>query len=177
MKCEFCDNEATISYEVIVDGISKKTNICQECADERGITSLDNFDLGETILEKAMEINISAEPAHVEQSDKVTSVDDGTVAHTVCDCCGFTLQDFRKVGRLGCSECYRAFSAEISQMLENMHKGKKHRGKQPRGREFDDLIINLQKNLEESVAAENYEEAAKLRDLIKQYKLLSANKI
>ena len=38
MKCEFCNqNNATIHLTQVVDGIMKKLNLCQSCAEKNGI--------------------------------------------------------------------------------------------------------------------------------------------
>jgi protein arginine kinase activator len=86
--------------------------------------------------------------------------------------CGFTQADFKKTGRLGCSECYSTFADGLSGMLANMHKGTVHVGKAPgnraQKRELIAKVKSLQTTLDEAVAHEQYEEAANLRDEIRR---------
>ena len=85
---------------------------------------------------------------------------------------GFTQADFKKTGRLGCSACYEVFSDGLSTMLKNMHKGTAHTGKSPAAfheiREHSEKMKSLHDRLNQAVAAEEYEQAADLRDQIRR---------
>jgi protein-arginine kinase activator protein McsA len=86
--------------------------------------------------------------------------------------CGFTQADFKKSGRLGCPECYRTFAEGLAGLLKTMHKGTRHTGKAPEAlratRENADRLKTLQIKLTKAIKDENYEQAAQLRDEIKQ---------
>jgi protein arginine kinase activator len=86
--------------------------------------------------------------------------------------CGFSQADFKKTGRLGCSECYVTFAEGLGSLLKAMHKGTEHVGKLPeraqRSIALSHRVRALTENLEKAVADENYETAASLRDQIKQ---------
>jgi len=88
-----------------------------------------------------------------------------------CPNCGFTQADFKKAGRLGCSECYHTFAEGLEGLLKTMHKGTKHVGKVPASlqqtRELADRLKSLQKKLDKAVAEEDFEQAASARDEIK----------
>ena len=88
---------------------------------------------------------------------------------------GFTLEDLRRVRRFGCSECYKTFHDELSTILRGMHKGTSHIGKVPKGlmeqQVLDQRLEDLRSRLEQAVAAENYEEAAGLRDEIRRIEI------
>ena len=88
-----------------------------------------------------------------------------------CARCGFTQADFKKSGRLGCPECYKTFSEGLGGLLKTMHKGTRHVGKAPEAlrasRDTADKLKTLQKKLAKAIEAENFEEAAQLRDEIK----------
>jgi protein arginine kinase activator len=89
-----------------------------------------------------------------------------------CPSCGFTQTDFKKVGRLGCAQCYETFAEPLQGLLKSMHKETRHVGKVPKqmltSQEITARIQQLQKKLDLVIAAENFEEAALLRDQIKQ---------
>ncbi|MCL2376924.1 MAG: UvrB/UvrC motif-containing protein [Defluviitaleaceae bacterium] len=90
-----------------------------------------------------------------------------------CTVCGLTYADFKKSSKLGCENCYQAFRAPISQALKDIHSTNEYNGKIPRGQadKYADLIIKreLAENrllLKKAVEAEEFEEAAKYRDII-----------
>jgi len=89
-----------------------------------------------------------------------------------CPRCGFTQADFKKSGRLGCPECYKTFAEGLEGLLKTMHKGTRHAGKVPEAlresREQADRLKALQKKLAKAIDDENFEQAAHLRDEIKQ---------
>jgi hypothetical protein len=56
---------------------------------------------------------------------------DSDTMEVVCNACGFTASQLKKIGRMGCPECYSAFSEGLDGLLRNMHKGTRHIGKRP----------------------------------------------
>jgi len=89
-----------------------------------------------------------------------------------CPRCGFSQADFKKSGRLGCPECYRTFADGLEGLLKSMHKGTRHVGKAPEGRrhkrDLAERLSTLQQKLTKAIEEENFEQAALLRDEIKQ---------
>ena len=80
-----------------------------------------------------------------------------------------TFGEFRQMGTLGCPDCYEAFNEQLSSLIERAQNGATHhRGKTPAraGGSVDRqlLVQQLVKELNQAVAAEQYERAAKLRD-------------
>lgn len=87
-----------------------------------------------------------------------------------CPNCGFTREDFKEKGRLGCSQCYETFSKGLSKVLEKVQNGTRHKGKGAVGVAAKNPykeIAALKERLQELVLTEEYEEAAKLRDQIR----------
>jgi protein arginine kinase activator len=76
---------------------------------------------------------------------------------------------------MGCPVCYTTFKDVLESALKNMHKGTRHIGKAPAGiRERLDLSQKLEEfeeSLREAIALENFEDAAILRDQIKDLKV------
>src|SRR5262249_42979066 len=93
-------------------------------------------------------------------------------ADVKCPKCGFTQADFKKAGRLGCSECYTTFAEGLEGLLKTMHKGTRHLGKVPQAlqqtRDLAERRKVLQKKLNKAVEDENFEQAAILRDELRQ---------
>ena len=81
-----------------------------------------------------------------------------------------TTAELRKGSRIGCAVCYDTFKTEIARIITGMQKGAQHSGKVPVGSEGNGQegprISGLRKDLEKAVAAEDYENAARLRDEI-----------
>ena len=92
-----------------------------------------------------------------------------------CPKCKYTLTQFKKTGRMGCPVCYTTFKDVLESALKNMHKGTRHIGKAPAGiKERLDLSQKLEEfeeSLREAIALENFEDAAILRDQIKDLKV------
>lgn len=98
----------------------------------------------------------------------------GGNASKACPECGWTLRKVKKVGRLGCPGCYRAFSEEIENVLQSIHHATRHRGRRPKHLEqklhVRDKIETLQAGIASAIAAEEYEKAATFRDELSQLK-------
>ncbi|MBV9391768.1 MAG: UvrB/UvrC motif-containing protein [Verrucomicrobia bacterium] len=156
MICDVCKtNPATVYLTQIVDGNMKKVNLCESCSKDKGVSDPTGFALADLLLGLG-------ETQQVEQASPAEQ----------CPACGFTQADFKKTGRLGCSDCYATFADGLSSLLQAMHKGIKHTGKVP-ARLFRDLarfdrLNELKRNLEEAVTKEDYESAATIRDEIRQ---------
>jgi protein arginine kinase activator len=152
MKCQFCEHKASVTYTKIVGDKSQKTHLCTQCADEKGITNLDNFNLSDILM----------------SNDQFSPEEEGAVANlTECEECGFTLDDLRKIGRLGCSSCYDVFGSDLKDMIGNMHKGTEHKGKVPEGMlkviEAKTKLRDLEGKLEKAIENEEYEDAGELK--------------
>jgi protein arginine kinase activator len=81
----------------------------------------------------------------------------------------------RRVRRFGCSDCYTTFAEEVGQMVRGMHKGTSHIGKVPAGlmamQVLHQRLEELRSRLDQAVASESYEEAAGIRDEIRNIEL------
>lgn len=156
MQCDVCgDKEASVFLTQIVEGQMQKVNLCESCSKEKGVNDPTGFALADLLLGLGAAQDIQRGAASLK-----------------CPVCGFTQADFKKTGRLGCSSCYTTFAEGLQSMLSNMHKGTRHTGKVParfaRQRAAADQLRELQNNLNKAVAEEQYEEAANLRDQIRQ---------
>lgn len=158
MNCDVCQKEkATVYFSQLIGGKLQKVNLCKACAEEKGVTDPTGFALAD-MLEGMGEETVTEKPL--------------MPGDLVCEECGFTQTDFKKTGRFGCAHCYEVFSGGLENLLEAMHKNTEHHGKVPQNFEaakaLHDRLSDLRTNLEASVEAENYEEAARLRDAISQ---------
>jgi len=135
----------------------QKVDLCEECAKTKGVNDATGFSLADLLLG----LGASQE---IEQA--------GGGSELACPRCGFTQADFKKAGRLGCPECYNTFAEALEGLLKTMHKGTQHIGKVPESlrhsRDVADRVKSLQKRLSKAIEAEDFEQAALLRDEIKQ---------
>ena len=158
MLCCICkEKNATVHLTQIAGEKMQKVDLCEECAKTKGVNDQTGFSLADLLLGLG---------ASQELEQSVGGVD------AKCPQCGFTQADFKKSGRLGCSECYVTFAEGLGGLLKSMHKGTKHVGKVPENlrtkRDITEQLTALQKKLNKAIESENFETAAQLRDEIKQ---------
>lgn len=152
MKCDVCDKEATVFLTQIINGQMTTVNLCEGCSKAKGVTDEMGFGLAEAFLGSAKG-GVAAKQAV--QDD------------IVCPACGFTQAQLKKIGRMGCPECYGTFREGLDSLLKSMHKGTKHVGKAPRrqaaGAKPLRTAASLREELERAVKEERYEDAARLK--------------
>ena len=93
------------------------------------------------------------------------------LARLACPACGIKYVEFRSQGRLGCPHDYAVFRSALVPLLERIHRAARHVGKSPRrttnpSRQKE--LVELRSRLQAAVASEAYEEAARLRDLLRE---------
>ncbi len=164
MKCDFCAQKATVFLTQLIEGQMKKVCLCEGCAEERGVTDPTGFSLGDVLLSGMLG---TSTPTAETVSPSMTRLSNGKQ----CATCGFLIDDLKRVRRFGCSDCYATFSEEVSQMIRGMHKGTSHIGKVPEGlmaMQFkNQRLEELRGRLDQAISAESYEEAAGIRDEIR----------
>lgn len=157
MVCCVCkDKEAKVHLTQIVGEKMQKVDLCEECAAQKGVNDPAGFSLADLLLGLGASQEMEESAGGVELK---------------CPNCGFTQADFKKAGRLGCSDCYDTFADGLENLLKTMHKGTQHTGKVPKAlkqsRDLADRLKDLQKKLDKAVASEDFEKAAVMRDEIK----------
>lgn len=159
LKCDLCENQATVHLTQILNNKIHKVDLCESCAQEKGVTDPNGFSLADLLIKSAAEDAESSE--------------EGAEGAT-CPSCGYSRKDFRKSGRVGCPDCYDHFGETITSILGNMHKGTRHCGKVPANARaamsYREEVARLENDLKKAVEAERYEEAAEYRDRIQEVK-------
>ena len=164
MMCEDCGaNPAVFHFVTITNDEKTERNLCPACMNKYK-KNLPGFDIKNLagILNNLIEGK--------KTGSKKEEIDPETAAIT-CQQCGMTYGEFRKCGMLGCAQCYKAFHDPMNALLQRIHGNTQHAGRIPDGEHsgtsirmnIDRLKVQLQK----AVAAEEYEQAAKLRDAIR----------
>ena len=158
LKCSLCSKEATVHLTQIINNKIHKVDLCESCAQQKGVTDPEGFALTDLLQNVNLDVPLP-------------SPEGGT---TSCPDCGFNSADFQRTGRLGCATCYTTFSAQISPVLEDMHTGLQHVGKVPNlalQRQSNQTIMRrLQEALARAISEEAYEQAATIRDKIQSLK-------
>ena len=159
MKCDLCDKAAVVHEVTIRNGVKKEIHLCAEHAKASGIAVPGYPPVDEVLTQFA----VSKAGKKKQRQRKALT----------CDSCGLTFAEFRKRGVLGCPECYDAFESQLGPMIERAQNGgASHAGKCPKrgGASIDRQlqIKQLLREMEEAVAAEQYERAAVLRDRLRE---------
>lgn len=161
MLCDRCKmKEAKIYYTEITGGKKIEQHLCEDCAAE--LTSFQKEIPLESLLSGLLGIG------------------SGSSRERVCQVCGMSYQEFQKVGKFGCENCYKIFGRLHQGTLKRIQGATAHTGKiaaswqqesfkQQEKQEQPDPLL-LKKALEEAIAKEEYEEAARLRDEIRSIK-------
>ena len=162
MLCDICGkNPATVHLTEIIDEQMTELHLCEECAKQKSAQMGQQFGLSDLL-------------AGMTDFSKVSSKDKEEFITVKCPNCGLTYADFKKVGRLGCSECYTTFKKYLGPLLKRIHGANEHVGKAPlaaqgkitRPKKAADLQ-SLRKMMQDAINSEAFEEAAKIRDQIR----------
>lgn len=149
MICQRCGlRKATVHITVSPDDESyKEGHFCQEC--------------GRKYLNAIAKKPTDAQPG----------VSD-TIPGPECPHCGISFPEFRNQGRLGCPRDYDVFETQLRSLLQGIHRAERHTGKTPRRasilRDAAAELTQLHRQLQLLIKQERYEEAARVRDRIRE---------
>lgn len=169
MKCTNCsNNNATTHIKQNINGQISEAYLCPECAEKAGVggmfSGFGGFGFG----------NFSP------FSSLLGSLfDDSYTARSIapskrCETCGSTFSHIAENGQAGCSDCYDTFAAELAPSIKRIHGKATHTGKLPDTKHEDKTVsvktqlADLKKQMDEAVKKQEYEQAAVLRDKIKE---------
>ena len=156
MLCESCgENEAIIHLTTIENNQMTTSHLCEGCAASKGIDS-------------ATESSNQPLQDFIQQVGKAG----GETATAPCPYCGMKLDEFKKLGRLGCPQCYVSFEPHLKSLLRRLHGSVQHLGKvylppDPSQAERAERLAGLRRKLDKAVETEDFERAAKIRDMIR----------
>ncbi len=130
----------------VIHGKVTKVHLCESCAQKGGASDPSIFQLAEALAAPHSEPKV------------------------VCPKCGFTDQDFRKKGRLGCASCWEVFGDSLQLLLAKVQFQPVHVGRTPPGflplERWRQRLEAARLEMSKAVAKEDYEVAARLRDEI-----------
>lgn len=158
MQCDLCGKKkATVHLTEIVDEQMSELHLCEDCAREKSVQMEQQFGLADLLA------GLTDFGKNVKDIEKIT---------IKCPNCGTTYDDFRKFGRLGCSDCYDAFKSHLSTLLKKIHGSNHHLGKSPiripaAQKAKIESLQDLKSQLMKAIQMEDFEKAANLRDKIR----------
>ncbi|MFA5356234.1 MAG: UvrB/UvrC motif-containing protein [Candidatus Omnitrophota bacterium] len=162
MLCDICGkNPATVHLTEIVDDQMNELHLCEQCANQKSMQMEQQFGLSDLLGGMA-------------DFEKPANKEKDSIAAVKCPNCGLAYSDFKKLGRLGCSECYVAFRKYLGPLLKKIHGSNIHFGKSPFktaktvDESADTGLQELRNRLQKAIESEAFEEAAKIRDQIKE---------
>lgn len=173
MLCDRCKKrDAKILYTEIMNGAKKEEHLCEECATDHTSFQMDKtLPGGELTLGDLLSTLLDSYYGGEKKSGEVK-------AGIVCDHCGLSYDEFLQKGRFGCYQCYHSFQKPLRRTLKGIQGAEVHVGKRPKNfvSEMDKIIQGLTEHeklslkLQEAIEKEEFEEAAKIRDVIRAMK-------
>ena len=162
MLCDVCSkNPATVHLTEIIDEQMNELHLCEDCARHKSAAMEQQFGLSDLL-------------AGMADFEKPSSKEEELVT-VKCPSCGLTYADFKKIGRLGCGECYNVFRKYLAPLLKRIHGSSQHIGKNPAKTKVAAKLYKkkvglpeLKNQLQKAIREEAFEEAARLRDQIKK---------
>ena len=158
MICPRClEREATVFFSRNINGKKEEYKVCEKCAKELGFFS-----------DKDLFFNISDFMSGFMSKGISTPL----ISEKVCPVCGTSITELTKTSKLGCSKCYEVFDSYLEPVLKRIHGSVRHIGKLPEtaqnSQNPDNTLSSLKEELKSAVSREDYEQAAVLRDKIKE---------
>jgi len=137
VKCDRCDNEATVHEVMISGGKSMERHLCERCATSAGMQVQSPLPVTQ-ILAQLMKGAAAAAAAGAGggagKEKPAGGGAPGAGGTLACPNCGLAFAQFRQAGMLGCPQCYATFEGQLGPLLSRAHEGGTHHiGKMPRG--------------------------------------------
>jgi protein arginine kinase activator len=180
MICQECNQrDATVHFTKILNNSKQEIHLCETCAREKGDVMMKSFGgpglgtnpFGETAFsfQNLLSGLLGFETQGHTPMSKGIQAQPGPAR---CTTCGLTYPQFAQLGRFGCGDCYTHFASHLEPLVRRIHGGAtSHTGKVPQragGRiKVQKQIEGLRVELQQKIQAEQFEEAAILRDRIR----------
>lgn len=167
MKCEEChERPATLHLTKVINENKTEIHVCERCAKEKGYISHDEYAYSIHDLLSGLfnfDSSFSKQQSHSQEENGALK----------CPKCGMTYHQFTQLGKFGCASCYYTFTDNLNPIFRRVHSGNTtHDGKIPKRRGTDlkqkRLIQGCKEKLQQLIQTEAFEEAAKMRDKIKE---------
>ena len=185
MLCENCGKrEANVKYTENINGVTRELHLCEECSRKLGITDKIDFRMPSFGLSDFFEGFFE----DLASSDFMPVIDE--VKQIKCESCGTTFDDILNTGKYGCPNCYETFSDRMDPIIKKLQGANRHIGrlgkisdnsikvnkenveskdkKESENKNGQNELEKLNEQLKKAIKDERYEDAAKIRDQIKE---------
>lgn len=163
MLCQRCQQrEAKVQLSKTENGQTQEIFLCEYCAKQTHEVS---FIVHSAIVPEFLQALFGFNPSAKEQPAEIS-----------CPKCGITFSRITQAGKLGCSTCYETFETQLEPLLRRVHGGAQNVGKVPARRGATIKSRQEERKLKEKlqilIQQEEFEEAAVVRDQIRQLEQL-----
>lgn len=169
MNCMECQKRpASLHLTQVINGQKSEIHVCELCAQKKGYMNNNE----EAYSLHHLLTGLFGAPQMGMQQESLFKQEEPLE----CTNCHMSFNDFRRVGKFGCAHCYESFKLMLDPIFSRIHSGSlKHHGKIPKRQGGN---LHIQKELEayrielkELIEQEEFEQAAVVRDKIKQMEL------
>lgn len=169
MLCQNCgENEANTRYTQIINGEKKEMFLCEECSHKLGINNMNlNMPIDFASFLGGILEDYDNDFIRIGAGEKEEK----------CEYCNMTYDEFIENGKIGCANCYKIFQPKIDSILKRLDGNTEYLGRKSKAHKMKETQIKketnkhdiekLQMKLKQAIQEERYEEAAKIRDEIK----------
>jgi protein arginine kinase activator len=117
VKCQSCDEPATVHLTKIVGGMKKAEHYCKDCAEKQELIKNHKMNM-DAIVQSYIGKHVGGAA--------------DALSRLTCPSCGIKYMEFKAAGRCGCPQDYQVFREPLLPLLERIHRGCRHVGKIPR---------------------------------------------
>lgn len=161
--CEECGKRPSMVHMTkIINGVKTELHLCDVCAKDIGefLPVVPNGFSIHNLLSGLLDFG----PSLTKNQQVALSMR--------CESCGLTYSQFSKLGRFGCSSCYKNFSDRLEPLFKRIHGNTIHVGKVPKRTggvlQHKREIEVLKKEMMRYIEQEDFEQAAITRDYIRE---------
>lgn len=151
MKCQKCNNEATAFIKQNINGNITEMHLCKDCASKLGYQGFSDFVNPFELFSSVF----SPERKSVSSAKR-------------CSKCGISFAEIVNSGRAGCADCYTEFYEQLNPTIRKIHGNSKHLSAPVVYKTKEPTVEELKRQLNRMVEEQNYEQAAVLRDKIRE---------
>ena len=143
----------------IVNGQVSELALCESCARAKGLFDPQSLTFAEKFFPEEFKQRVDKLVRELTGNAETVSEPAPPMSmFSRCPVCGFSVDNYRNTGHLGCPDCSKVFARELDPAAEIEVEPETEAPALTRAR--------LQKELQQAIERENYERAAQLRDQI-----------
>ncbi len=182
MLCQKCHEQpATVFFSQTINNETTQAHLCESCAQEKSQSygGANPFNNPFATLSEFLNNFMSWDENVATEVNSVRSKPKSADPQLQCPHCGYQLATFRQNGRLGCTQCYESFKSVLEPLISSIHGNVRHIHEEQEppiektsgttgASDQKPEVKALREKIKEAIQNEKFEEAARLRDLIKE---------